>query len=204
MKLKKAGLTLIFLLLIGTMGTGILYLLFKAQTRYSQSPKRFPELPESEEWSVISVHDGDTIKAQKDAITSSFRLCGIDANEINQDGGRESRDYLRTLLGMPKASLISPKNVVQIYVVGTDKYGRKIGEVFVPSPDGTSKEKFINEEIVKAGFARAYTKYINSCPNKIAITNAEAIAKQNLAGVWANPNSIPPWEWRRKSQKRSN
>jgi len=70
-------------------------------------------MPISEQWQVLSIHDGDTIKVEKDGITEKVRFCGIDAPEISQPLGKESRDYLR--------SLVSPTNKVQISIVGTDK-----------------------------------------------------------------------------------
>lgn len=80
--------------------------------------------------------------------------------------------------------------------ISTDKYNRTVAEVFIAIEN--DQEQFIQEEMVKAGMARAYPQYISSCPNKNAILLAEEIAKQNRAGVWANPNSVPPWEWRKQ------
>ena len=118
-----------------------------------------PEAPVFEQWQVLSIHDGDTLKAQKDGIVQRIRFCGIDAPEVSQPLGKDSRDYLR--------SLISLNKFVQISIVDSDRYGRKIGEIFLAS-NGT--EKFINEEMTKAGMAYSYDKYKN-CPNQIAIQN---------------------------------
>ncbi|WP_041233250.1 thermonuclease family protein [Cylindrospermum stagnale] len=38
----------------------------------------------TEEWQVLSVHDGDTVKAQKSGQVEKIRLCGIDAPELSQ------------------------------------------------------------------------------------------------------------------------
>ncbi|MFO5472291.1 MAG: thermonuclease family protein [Dolichospermum sp.] len=144
-------------------------------------------MPISEQWQVLSIHDGDTVKVQKDGVVERIRFCGIDAPEISQPLGKESRDYLRSLISLNKP--------VQISIVGTDRYNRKIGEIFVIA-DGT--EKFINEEMTKSGMAYSYDRYKN-CPNQIAMGNGEAIAKSKKIGVWSGSYE-KPWDYR-KSKK---
>ena len=151
------------------------------------SLQSIPAMPISEQWQVLSIHDGDTIKVEKDGITEKVRFCGIDAPEISQPLGKESRDYLR--------SLVSPTNKVQISIVGTDKYSRKIGEIFVIA-DGT--EKFINEEMTKSGMAYNYDTYKN-CPNQVAMGNGEAIAKSKKLGVWSGDYE-KPWDHRKSKR----
>ena len=151
-------------------------------------------MPISEQWQVLSIHDGDTVKVQKDGIAERVRFCGIDAPEISQPLGKASRDYLK--------SLIPSNSSVQISIVGTDKYSRKIGEIFIT---GGSTEKFINEEMTKSGMAYSYDRYKN-CPNQVAMGNGEAIAKRSVGiakskklGVWSG-NYQTPWDYR-KSQR---
>lgn len=157
----------------------------------------FTSMSNSEEWQVIRVSDGDTIVVrQMDGREKKLRFCGIDANESKQEGGQEAKAYLKKLLDQTKGR-------VMITPVDTDRYNRTVAEVFTSLKDGS--EQFIQEEMLKAGMARAYPQYISSCPNKDAILKAEQIGKQNRVGIWANPNSIPPWEWRkRERQSRGN
>jgi endonuclease YncB( thermonuclease family) len=159
---------------------------FKKDYRISSNVNfdSIPEAPVFEQWQVLSIHDGDTLKAQKDGIVQRIRFCGIDAPEVSQPLGKHSRDYLR--------SLISLNKFVQISIVDSDRYGRKIGEIFLAS-NGT--EKFINEEMAKAGMAYSYDKYKN-CPNQIAIQNGEAIAKSQKLGVWSGEFQ-KPWDYRK-------
>lgn len=147
--------------------------------------------PPTENWQVVKVADGDTITVQQGSRKERIRFCGIDANESKQEGGREAKAYLKELLEQAG-------NTVMVSPVTTDRYNRTVAEVFIALQDGS--EQFIQEEMVKAGMARTYPQYVSSCPNKNAILLAEGIAKQNRAGVWANPNSIPPWEWRRHNR----
>lgn len=135
----------------------------------------------SEEWTVLSVHDGDTLKAQRGNRTQSFRFCGIDAPETKQPLGMESRDKLRSLV-------LSSKNKVMISEVESDRYGRVVAEIYTRSPSG---EKFLNEEMVSSGMAMVYSVYVNKCPNKIALGNAEEIAKNKRSGVWGNSSTVP-------------
>jgi endonuclease YncB( thermonuclease family) len=192
MKIIELGITVLSTSIICT---GIFLYLKNDKTAYTRGNASLSTMTNSEAWQVKSVHDGDTIKAIKDGNVQNFRLCGIDAPEISQPLGTESRDYLRTLLEQPKASLVSPNKKVQISIVGTDRYNRKIGEIFVIA-DGT--EKFINEEMTKAGMAYNYDRYEN-CPNQIAMGNGEAIAKQKKIGVWGGSYE-KPWDYR-KSKK---
>jgi micrococcal nuclease len=148
-----------------------------------------PSMQISEEWEVLSVHDGDTIKAQKDGVVQKIRFCGIDAPEISQALGKDSRDYLQ--------SLVSSTNKVQISIVGTDRYNRKIGEIFVIA-NGT--EKFINEEMTKSGMAYNYDRYKN-CPNQLAMGSGEAIAKSKKLGVWSGDYE-KPWDYRKSKRSK--
>lgn len=153
----------------------------------------FTSMSNSEEWQVIRVSDGDTIVVrQMDGREKKLRFCGIDANESKQEGGQEAKAYLKKLLDQTEGR-------VMITPVDTDRYNRTVAEVFTSLKDGS--EQFIQEEMLKAGMARAYPQYISSCPNKDAILKAEQIGKQNRVGIWANPNSIPPWEWRKKERQ---
>ncbi len=149
--------------------------------------------PLSENWTVTNVADGDTITVrQTTGEELKVRFCGIDANESKQEGGQEAKAYLKKLLDQTKGKImISP--------VSTDRYNRTVAEIFISLKNGS--EQFIQEEMLKAGMARVYPQYISSCPNKDAILKAENIAKQNRVGIWANPNSIPPWEWRKKHKR---
>jgi micrococcal nuclease len=180
---------------LGVIGTGITLYLYadkKSGTAYIEGETRVitPEL--TEEWEIVSIHDGDTIKVRKSGITENIRFCGIDAPEISQSLGRESRDYLRLL--------ISPDNLVQISIVGTDKYNRKIGEVFKLNKDGT--EKFINEELVLSGLAYHYAQYSKSCPNVISLKNGEAIAQSKKIGIW-NGEHEKPWDYRKSKRNKT-
>jgi endonuclease YncB( thermonuclease family) len=186
MKVIELGITVLSSSIICT---GIVLYLRSDKTAYTRGNVSLSTMPNSESWQVKSVHDGDTIKAIKDGNVQSFRLCGIDAPEISQPLGTESRDYLKSLIPVQKT--------VQISVIGTDRYNRKIGEVFLT---GTNPEKFINEEMTVKGMAYSYDRYKN-CPNQIAMGNGEAIAKSKKIGIWSGSYE-KPWDYRKSKRSK--
>ncbi len=70
--------------------------------------------------------------------------------------------------------------------VTIDRYGRIVGRVYV---DGIN----VNRELVAQGYAWVYRRYSNDAE----LLELESGAKQKGLGLWADPNPIPPWEWRR-------
>lgn len=127
---------------------------------------------------VSKVIDGDTFHAQisySDVI--SVRLTGIDAPESRasqhkevQYFGKQSSDFLK--------SFLTGKYVRFEYdVTKVDRYGRLLAYVYLK--DGT----FVNELLVRQGYAKAYTVQPNS---KYAskFVAAERYARQNKLGLW--------------------
>lgn len=67
-----------------------------------------------------------------------------------------------------------------------DKYKRIVGEVFVG-------DRRICLEMVAEGYAWHYTQY--SKDQQLA--KAETEARESKKGLWADPNPIAPWEYRK-------
>ena len=156
-------------------------------------PSLLSQIPESQQWEVKagSVYDGDTFRVVKGDRELKIRMCGIDAPEKRQPLRIESRDYLRSLLS-------KDNDRVSIVVTDKDRYGRNIAEIFVSDGD---KEIFVNGEMVRVGLAYEYKRYSGKCPNKDALDTAQKIAEVNKAGVWSNPNSVYPWDYRKNGRK---
>lgn len=137
---------------------------------------------------VIRVVDGDTLfVAPKDAknfeqIQIDVRLYGIDAPELKQPGGQESKVALE--------QLVSPNSPVEIVSGENDRYDRAVGLVII---DGI----FLNFEQIRCGHAWVYEKYCRArfC-NKMK--QAEKEARHAKQGLWAEENSVPPWKWRKR------
>lgn len=125
---------------------------------------------------VVSVHDGDTVRVRHGEEELKVRLVGIDSPELEQPDGEESRNFLNHLLGYS----------VYLEPIGTDEYGRVLAILWSSSSATTS----INHHMVAHGWAYVYMT------DDLAYALAEAHAQIDDLGVWANPNAIPPYEWR--------
>lgn len=125
---------------------------------------------------VVGVHDGDTLTLLSGAASTKVRLDEIDAPELSQPFGQKSKQSLSELCFGKDASVASP---------GTDKYGRTLGRVTCNGIDA-------NAEQVRRGFAWFYVKY----GKDESLRQAEAQARESGAGLWADANPVPPWDWR--------
>lgn len=127
---------------------------------------------------VSSVHDGDTIKIG----STSIRLDSIDAPELAQTYGTQSRDNLSALV------LNKP---VTVYYSKIDKYGRTVGSVF------TSDCTYANLQQVKSGSAWHYKQY--QCEQAGTVRSvfaaAQTAAEAADLGLWAFV-ATPPWVYR--------
>jgi endonuclease YncB( thermonuclease family) len=148
----------------------------------------------SKTWRVKpgSVYDGDTFRAIADVTGEEIkiRMSCIDAPEMQQVGGVESRDYLRRML---------PNNQEVILMISNqDRYGRSVAEVYVPVPN-SQEEIAVNGEMVKAGHAHFYERYKSSCPDNADMYDYwEKAAIASKVGVWSNGNVERPWNRRKK------
>lgn len=127
---------------------------------------------------VTSVHDGDTIKIG----ATTVRLDAIDAPELAQTYGTQSRDNLK--------SLIEGKSVT-VYYSKVDKYGRTVGSVF------TSGCAFANLQQVRSGSAWHYKQYQCEQPAglRTEFAAAQSAAESADLGLWAFVVT-PPWVYR--------
>jgi endonuclease YncB( thermonuclease family) len=133
---------------------------------------------------VIAVHDGDTVTLQNESGQKKIRLAGIDAPELNQPYGVESRHAL-------KGAVLDRQ--VQVETTKADKYGRVVGKVIVDGQD-------INLKQLQLGMAWAYREYLRelSKVDKALYLEAEAQSKAIPFGLWRDSNPVEPWIWRKK------
>lgn len=127
---------------------------------------------------VVGVKDGDTIVLLQNGEEVTVRLYGVDTPEKNQAYGQKAKQFT--------SNLVFGKQV-QLIVKNKDRYGRTVGTIRLP--DGRS----LNEELVKEGYAwhyKAYSKDVN-------LANAEADARRFKRGLWADPNPVAPWDFRK-------
>ena len=128
---------------------------------------------------VISVLDGDTIEVLHNQHPERIRLNGIDCPEKKQAYGQKAKQAASDLV-FGKEVTVQPH--------GHDKYTRTLGDVLLP--DGTN----VNHELVKDGWCWWYRKY---APGDTVLEQLEADAREAKRGLWADPQPMPPWEWRK-------
>jgi endonuclease YncB( thermonuclease family) len=135
-----------------------------------------------EHCSVLSIHDGDTMKVRCNGQKIAVRLYCIDAPELGQKPwGQESRDYLRSIT--PAQVKVIPRT--------KDRYGRIVGEVITSD----EQSKNLNLAMAWAGQAVVYNKYCNVAQ----YYQAEGEAKETRAGIWQKFGVHQrPWEWRHR------
>jgi endonuclease YncB( thermonuclease family) len=136
---------------------------------------------------VIKVSDGDTITIiDSNNQKYKIRLSGIDAPESQQVYGDISTQFL--------SELVYDKEVLVTWDK-KDKYYRILGKVIVDGRD-------INYEQLKKGLAWYYKQYEKdlSDEDRKKYSEAEEWARNYTEGLWADSNSIPPWEFRRKGR----
>lgn len=126
---------------------------------------------------VIAISDGDTLTVLRDGAPARIRLAYIDAPEKDQAYGQQSKQSLSQLCYRSDARLT---------VVDTDRYGRTVALVTCAGVD-------VNRTQVERGLAWVYPKY-NSDPSLPAV---QAESARQRRGLWADPNPVPPWDFRR-------
>jgi micrococcal nuclease len=133
---------------------------------------------------VIVVIDGDTVLFKPDhygARSRAFlkiRLADIDAPEKDQPYGDAATSTLTALV---------LNQQVEVNTVATDAYGRSVALLKTGALQ-------VNTEMVRLGFAWAYTRYRRNA----GLVGAQDEARRTQRGLWAGAAPTPPWVWRRE------
>lgn len=127
---------------------------------------------------VVGVLDGDTIDVLYDGKTERIRLNGIDAPEQDQDYGQQAKQL---------AEELAHGQQVTIETKEQDRYGRTVGDVFLP--DG----RHLNKELISAGLAWWYCEHSSDQTLKAL----EQDARDRKRGLWTDRVPIPPWVYRK-------
>jgi len=128
---------------------------------------------------VVGVSDGDTITVLREGnVQEKVRFHGIDCPESGQPFGSKAKAFTSEhAFGL----------TVRVVAFDKDKYGRTIGDVYLP--DGA----LLNVELVTAGLAWWYRKY---APDDEVLAQLENEARAAKRGLWADSNPVAPWHWR--------
>ncbi len=138
-----------------------------------------PETTKHLDSHVAKVVDGDTIVMAKDK--ERVRLIGVDTpesvkpNSPVQPWGPEACAFTKDFLssGEVRLEFDGPRR---------DKYGRLLAYVWVG-------DRMLNEELLRAGLARAELKYQYSAAIKTRFRQAENEAKAGRRGIWSTQTS---------------
>lgn len=131
---------------------------------------------------VVSVQDGDTLTVLVAKRQVKVRLADIDAPESKQPFGSRSRQSLAALCFNKEARLETQ---------GKDRYGRTIATVYCAGADAIATQ-------VSQGMAWVFDRYASPGSPLYALQNEARAAHR---GLWADPQPIPPWEWRGQQRK---
>ena len=132
----------------------------------------------------MGVSDGDTYKVLAGDRMTRIRLDHVDSPEKGQPFGKAAKKF---------GSDFCFGRIVTVKTRGKrDRYDRLIAEIYLGN-------KCLNKELVRRGLAWHFTRY--SRDRGYAGLQTEARAAR--AGLWRDPASVPPWEWRKlKREKR--
>ena len=131
---------------------------------------------------LLKVADGDTITVETaNGERRRVRLFGIDAPELKQAYGIQSRDFLKS---------IATKNLTLKCQPKRDRYKRFVCDAY------TDQNVWLNESLIKNGYAWHYKTYSKN--QKLA--KAQESAKTAQKGLWSSPNPTPPWAYRQQNE----
>jgi len=138
---------------------------------------------------VVGVADGDTVTVLNVSnVQHKIRLMGIDAPEKKMPYGQRSKEHL--------SQLVFGKQVAVEYHK-KDRYGRIVGKIEVNGSDANLGQ-------IQAGMAWHYKQYEREQPeeDRRVYSMAEMDAHNARAGLWAAPDPVPPWDWRKQQRSR--
>jgi len=78
-----------------------------------------------------------------------------------------------------------------------------VAEVFMKNPTNPEKEFLVNGMMINSGNAYFYSEFAKACPdNAQRYGELEEDAKRSHLGVWKNPNSMKPSEFRKREARK--
>ena len=129
---------------------------------------------------VLRVIDGDSITVRVDQTSYRIRLAEIDAPEMDQAWGEESKSALQEKL---------ENEEVAMEIIDVDRYSRLVARVFLNG-------RQINREMLEEGHAWVYLEYLRD----ETLLDPEAKAKKKKVGLWASEAAVAPWLWRKRKR----
>ena len=133
---------------------------------------------DTKSYKVLKIADGDSFTLIKENRELEIRLYGIDCPERAQPFHAKAKKFTGNML---------QSGEIRIEVVDRDRYGRTVAWVYVDSLS-------VNEALVRHGLAWHYKHY--SRDRNLAQLEDDARARN--IGLWSDPTSTPPWQFRKR------
>jgi len=146
---------------------------------------------------VHAVSDGDTLKARCEGHSDllTVRIAGIDAPEYRQPWGRQARQKMADLTLERPVRLDCQKR--------HDKYGRQVCRVWVAPAScrqGPACPLTLDagHALLTVGLAWWDERFAHTEPPEMrgAYSFSQDEARARHAGLWQDPEPVPPWLWR--------
>ena len=174
------GAWIFWILIAGLVGASIFFVLgVERQRREVRSSEA--KLESGEVVSLSEVVDGDTlVVSTASGSRVSVRLLGVKAfdtkleKDVTATYGQAAVDALRRRLENKPIRVL-------LHTPPKDKYGRVIATLFV-------EERDVGLELVKEGFALAYTVY--PFPTMQFYLREQELARADRRGLWSNPDAV--------------
>jgi endonuclease YncB( thermonuclease family) len=143
---------------------------------------------------VVDVLDGKTIVISNKVFDTgieilskeTIELDGIDSPEMDQPGGKESHDFLKSTVKGQRVKIIEL----------TDCGRSQGGWVFHKAQTNS-----VNLVMIEKGLAWSKKQQITSVVPLEKMKKTQEEAKEAKKGLWSLDNPVPPWEWREKKIK---
>ena len=134
---------------------------------------------------VVGIKGGDTVVVL-DSLNqqTTLRLAEFDCPEKKQAFGEKAKQFTSNEIYL---------KTIRYFVTDIDRYGRTIAMIYYDDDN-----KYLSEEIVKAGMGWQYKKYSKS----IKLAELEETARQNKTGLWIEDNPVEPAVWRNTQTKK--
>ena len=149
---------------------------------------------------VVDVTDGDIITVlDASKKQHKIRLSGIDAPELKQPFGTQSKKNLSDLVNNRQVTIAWDKR---------DNFKRIVGKVFFRpelcvSPACLEKTDANYQQIAEGmAWHDKRTEAEQSPEDRARYAAAEKQARAAKRGLWADPAPVPPWQWRSGKTKR--
>lgn len=137
------------------------------------------------EGKVIKIKDGDTVVVLlSDNTEETLRLAEVDCPEKGQAFGKNAKQFT--------SEAVFGKTVT-FYRTGKDRYKRTVAKIFY------DHNKYLSEEIIKAGFGWWYFK----ASKNLDLQKLQDSAKAKKLGLWTDKNAVSPWEYRKSRRKKN-